>query len=738
LKGFEAGLRSDALKEWRLVRIDDPHTPFLLEELLAGLSTACKDRHGYPPLLEVHHDGRLLCLIPRDGDEAVIDNALDIATRRIGKGMKMRVAINKRGYVDILDARGSLDDLRNAFLDGMETGEREKFLQISIDLARERTEGVAAMLAHYGIAPRWPNLATAQGRRVPVWSGLDANDEAMKRFHLDACCLAATLGCTDSKDHEDIPDAAIREEELIALLTMHRVPVPEWLSALDAEKSKLDRWTLLAALAAAGAASDQDLRDALLASGGLVQRWLEGDDGARKGLVAKIPDSGSALAAAVTAHYKALMGGCLVRAADETLSGRCHFTNRPVPATAKISIKTALYGVKISAFSGRAGRPESFSAVRQETLAAPIAEAEHRLRSKLFKGGAEGEVPVLVSSPSAAGLFGGLLFDEANDDRSFFDLLRLDRTGGKATYSDVDGMTSRVRIGRYEVMPTRLVSTTNAPGQISFVKMAFECALRIGRPLHIFRGLPMPNPAFVAFDFLPPAIEEALGGRAFRLERIPEKIRLLRGLEAIADRTGFGVDLALAVADPATRFAAACDAFARFKKLPEVDQGKVRVIGEIAKTLIEESKPMATPTDNALVAFGHAVAAVQRMPRRDDGKGVSEICIREALDRVDAMAGLGQTSRDTLVAAVASGIRDHIERRELFAKTYTPQAVGEAAETFVDQVWLGAFKGQSPASRVRRMAIATFSWAFEAEARKRFLERKAEQDRQKTTEKARA
>ncbi len=739
LETFDAGLRSGALKGWRLVRVDDPHTPFLLEELLAGLSMECKARHGHPPLLEIHHDGRLLCLIPEKDGDALIAGALGRATRPIGAGMKMRVDVNKRGYVDILDARGTLDDLRGAFEDRMETRDREKFLQLSIDFARERAGDVAAMLAPYGGAPRFPNLDKAPGRRVAVWSGLDAGDDAMKRFHSDACRVVATLGCADPDDDLGIPDADAREEELRTVLTARGVAIPDWIAE---QGNKLDRWTLLAALAAAAAAANPEFREALLGGEGLVKLWLEGDGGARPGLVAKIPESGSALAEAVTAHYRALMTGKIVRAADEAAPGRCHFTNQPVSDAAKISTKTALYGVKISAFSGRMGRPESFAAVRQETLAAPIAEAEHRLRKKLSNGGGEGDVPVLVSSPSASGLFGAIAFDAANEpsELSFHDMLRLKKED-RPTFSDIDGLKYRSRVGRYEVMPSRLIKVGTTPGQISFVKMAMECALRIGRPIHVFRGLPMPNPAFAVFDFLPPAIEAALRGREFRLEQLPEKITLLRGLEAIAGATGFGVDLALAVADPATRFAAACDALARYEKLADTDQKNVREIGRIVKTMIEERMNMAlegksplSPTDNALVAFGHAIAEVQRMRYSSDGDTVPETCIREALDRAEEMMGLGQSARESLIAAIAGNIEKELNRRDLFlpslkkSEAKKQDALAAAVTIFVDQVWPGAFKGQPPSSRLRRTAIATFRWAFMSESRKRFQERKDKQE----------
>src|SRR5262249_27806512 len=193
----------------------------------------------------------------------------------------------------------------------METHKREKLLQVTVDLAQHHAADIDTMLVPMGVAPKWPS--PLRGRRVPIWSGLDANDENSKQVHLPACRVVATLGCTDAQQQEGMPDATVREEELKALLGKYHVAIPEWIG----EQDKLDRWTLLAVLAAAAAAQNPSLHDALLAPGGVVHLWLEGNGDARKGLVAKIPAPGSALSEAVTAHYRAVIGQPLVRAEDE-------------------------------------------------------------------------------------------------------------------------------------------------------------------------------------------------------------------------------------------------------------------------------------------------------------------------------------------------------------------------------------------------------------------------------------
>jgi hypothetical protein len=253
--------------------------------------------------------------------------------------------------------------------------------------------------------------------------------------------------------------------------------------------------------------------------------------------------------------------------------------------------------------------------------------------------------------------------------------------------------------------------------------MVFEVARRTGRPVHLFRGLPRPNPAFVSFDALPPAIELMLGGREFRLEQIGERIILLGHIEAIAETTGLGLELALAIGDPQTRFGAACDGLARCERKDE-KEAPLRRIRAFLVNLIENSEILMSNQDRALVAFGEAMAKVQRAPNISDGGGVSETGLRAALDAAETSASMRQTSAEALSAAVGGRLEDTLERRSLYARKEVrgderlDDAIAGAVEIFVRDVWFGAFGGKPPALKKRRVAIATYRWAFERAAKK--------------------
>lgn len=725
--GRFAELDTDAVRGgadgWRVIELRDPHTPFLLDAFQAALSAACHDHHGAPPLIETHHDGRLLVILPHRGSDAVINQALGRITRRLGA--RIKVATNARGKVDLLDAPGTLDDLRHS-VGSMQARERESVLRAGIDALREHGRSIDAFLRPVGFLPQTPDLAAYPGRLVPIWTGTAGLDESLKRIHRDAALVNAVLSCDDPPTRLGIPNAAQRERELRNLLAEQGelAEAPSWFDALPADT----RRALLSAFAAATARSDDALHEALLGPDGLAALWLEGREG-RPGLAAKIDPAGVRLRGAVEAHYRALLAGRFI-AADETQGGRCHFTNAPVPRSARIDGKTGLYGVNVSAFSGREGRPESLRSPQSETLVSPVAEAEHRLRKLEYEDGgrsAKGrKVAVRVTSPTTAGLFGALAYSNDADVTEFAlsDVLRARIEPGRLTYNSAEAARRRTRIARFEDWPTRLGTSGTEPGQIAFVAMAFAAAQRTGRPVHVFRGLPRPHPEFVAFDALPQTIKTLLRGTGFRLEQIPSRLALLRGIEAVIETTGFGQALALRLCDPDTRFGTACDALARAeRKLADnaTDQ-RLPGIRAFATNLLGDPDTMPSSNDRALFDFGEAMALAQRIPIRTDGGNVAELGMRTALDTVKVLERMGETSDESLVGGITGEIEDVLTRRELVARGELRngrplrEVIEAAARVFVGEVWHGAFGAAVPSSRNRRVALATYRFAFQSQA----------------------
>ena len=189
-------------------------------------------RHGgFPPLVELHHDGRMIVVVPRDGADDLLSDALGTVTRELGAAIQ--VGTTTRGKVDLLDAPGDLDDLRKA-VEGMDARSLEAILRIGIDLLRERANDIDDLFSRSRL-PSTP-ARLVQVRRPPLAalrSGTTEMTEKQRSVHTDAALLNAVLSCTDAVSTMGIPNADTREKELLDQLqsTSNLSALPDWLLA---------------------------------------------------------------------------------------------------------------------------------------------------------------------------------------------------------------------------------------------------------------------------------------------------------------------------------------------------------------------------------------------------------------------------------------------------------------------------------------------------------------------------
>jgi hypothetical protein len=730
--GLRAKFDADSITE---ITIRNAQIPEMLDAFQIALSNACADISGQPPLMESHHDGIMTVVIPTAFRDEIVERALASAAAPLAP--TLRIETNARGSLSLMGARITLAGLRG-HVEDMPRKKLESLLRGKLNAIREARGRLDQLFAGRGPLIATPDLETYAGQLVPLWidtESFGARDQWILRRTLELLALMRHdngAPAQSSQRNAGLNTPPTREAQCVSFIVGHEGAVPEWIEPFDDATRRL----VIAALAAMTAWPERASRNDLDA---MASGWIDGRADATPpvpGMNNEAADSENRLAEAMRSHLRLLAGG-ETPTADETLGGRCHYSNEPVAKSAKIDKSTGLYGLKISAFSGREGRPAHFRSPKAETLVSVVAEAENRLRTIAFERdqrSAEGRnVPVRVTSPSTSGLYPALVFDRADapEDFAMSDVLRTKIDGIHTKFNDETGLRKRHRIAHYEEFPARLVGNGKEPGQLGFVAMVVKTAMRTGRPVHVFRGQPVPRPEFVYFDTLPGAIEMILGSNGLRLEQLPEALRLLRGIETCASTTGLGIDLAMAIADPATRFSAACDLMRRVDL--RGDKTSMEMSGSywFADHLLREENTRMGKNDGAYVSYGKAVAAMQRAANASDGGGYSELGMKFAVEAAEQLAADGITDDESMIAAIAESLATNFKRNKQIASSIAREKRGieelaaEAAAIFVQKVWHGPFENESPSSARRRIALATYRYSFTNESRRRLEMAKA-------------
>lgn len=706
----EQSLASPVLAQWGTVDIFDPHHPFLLDELQRRLSFACQRLAGIPPLLETHQDGRLFMLLPKEKADAIKQDGL----RRLVSHLpfKLEISISTRGLPELLNGKPDHAGL-GEFLRDAQRRTLGQLFRVRNDLVAQVTPHLDACLRALGLAPRWPKASGQTSTPFPDPEALDAFAEPhfLRAAHL---VLLLNLKLPVNKKN-GLPDYAERETQLLAALGQ---ALPEWLEAVEDDQSRrvlLGLWVV--SLAGDGAETGQ----AIWGEKGLSQQWLEGTE-ERAGFNQFLAGEGVIIQQAVQRHFQQLLEGTRVRPEDEGASGRCLFTD--APSSTLMAGNLGLHEVKVSAFTGREGKPDSVTApARGEVPIGYVSLAEHKLRRDVYgiQGGKPSGVPTLVSSPVTTGLFGALVLnDEAHFSAlSVYDLSRQKVEQGKVSYRGLEVYRQRYRMARLERIPEK------TEDQINLLRLLLTACLRIGRPIHVFKGLPTPQKAFFYFDAMPSVLKQLIGYQELRLEQIPTAIGHLNMAQTLASTPGLGYDVLGLYAMQRTRFQAVCLAGCyAHDALKQANNQKAGAMKQLARRLEQEFHEILprshsmSEADGALVRLGQAAARIQRRPLGQSSTSeemlVFNLCLQSALN----LRGAGQADAATLIHGIAGELETNLVRKGKAAARdkRDEQALLDAcmafAKQFVNEVWFGALHGRPPAQKSRRLLGSVYRMAF--------------------------
>lgn len=691
---------------WKPIRLYDPHHPFLLDELQRYLSRASRRITGIPPLIEVHRDGELFMLLPEERFDEVVQRAVEGLCA--GLPFNLEVKVSNRGVPSLYNGLPGHDELACFIREDIEERTLLDIFKISKSLIDPLKNELHSLLYPLGLGPLWPkNVKAATTSLSRVYSSLEGIEGQSRESLYQAAHLALLLNLKiETPARSGIPSYEQREQELFQAI---RQDCPDWIAAIQLKEPDPSRRVLTALWVTALARDNRELWESVWGAEGLLKDWLEGRD-ERPGFRDFITGRGSKVKTDLKRRLTQLLSGKRAAPESECEKGRCIFTDEPVPFDQTIDQALGLYGVKVSAFSGRDGRPELLTSESAHTNVSGTAIAEHKTRSGVHKllGSPDDGVPALISSPTTSGLFGGLALaeDKAIAAMSIYDINRLDVKKGRIV-SGSEIYRSRHRIARLERMPEKLTS------QVDKIRLFLKAARRIGRPIHIFRGLPVPQRAFFHYDAMPRAMADLLGGNSLRLEQIPEALERLEVAQVLMDTNGLGYETFRRYANPKTRFGAICLAW---NVLNGEKNPPGAIISGLAEAFLEHKEGnQMSELDGALVRFGRAAAEIQKRPAQDISGNEGALVFKIALDAVTAARRTQQVDEASLTYAVAGELETNLSRKN---KTWIehPEVLRkkclDVAEVFVRDVWLGALKGRPPGQSDLRVLKSIYRMAF--------------------------
>lgn len=693
--------------KWKPVRLFDPHHPFLLDELQRHLSRSSIRTAHLPPLIEVHRDGELFMLLPEQQYDAIVQNA--VQNLCAGLPFDLEVVVSNRGVPSLFNGSPTHDELAMFVQKKMEEKTLLDLFKVSTSIVEDSfKKDLDHLLENLGLQPRWPkNPTTALIRLYSSLEGIEGG--SMEWLHRAAHLILLLNLKVDAPPKKAVPSYENREKGLLELTESSR---PEWISSVQLKEPDPSRRILTALWVTALSKEKQDLYQKVWGDDGILKCWLEGM-GETPGFRDFITGRGSEVRNGLKRRLLQLLNGQRVAPVAEYETGRCLFTDEPVPFEQSIKDADGLYGVRVSAFSGREGRPELLTSESAHTNVSASSMAEHRKKAEVHKqqGGVDEGVPTLVSSPTTSGLFGGLALaeDKAMSAMSIYDLCRSEVKKGRVI-SGHEIYRLRYRIARLELMPERLAK------QLDKIHLFLKACRRVGRPIHIFRGLPLSQRAFFHYDAMPRPIADLLGGASLRLEQIPDALKRLETAHMLLKTNSLGYEAFRRYANPKTRFGAICLAWGELRS----EKNKKNQPGEIISRLTEEYLEQMggnnmNETEGALVKFGRAAAGIQGRPGPGASANEELMVFKIAMDTVTAARRTQQTDETSLIYAVAGELETNLSRRD---KTWLsqPEAIRKrcltVAEVFVRDVWFGALKGRPPAQNDRRVLASIYRMAF--------------------------
>jgi len=695
---------------YKLVSFHTPHTPFLTEEFVCSLTTACVDNTSKYPLLNQFSDGYLECLLPEKQADDIISKAkIILCKERLPFDLELNVSA--KGFPSLSNGQPCAEEIYD-FLSGDKdvsatSKNKADLFRVNVDDLSNLRSDIDSLLQKINLTADYPKSAGATQHLFSVKSIPNSTVFA------DMCLISLMLNLT--VDNKKCINTSERVNKLIDIGFESM--------GLEGEFKEERTERIIYAIHFTGLIQDnQQLREKMLVE---FNKWLDGDDN-YAGLKHNFTGMGAQVSIAVDSYIDNLVNGRM-QSFDNDELGRCIFTGEHVPMSQSIDSKTGMHGLKVSAFSGRENRPEVFNSAKALTNVGFISIAEHRLRTiaHMEQGGKNDGVPTNISIPVGVGGFSGFNHNNGFKHYSVFDLARQEKKKGKV-FDSFDIHTNMIRVARFELMPPKLAD------QVDKLRLIINAALRTGRPTHIFRGLPYKNKNFFTYDAMPAIISKLIGGQSINFQQCVDASKKLKFASSVLEYHDLGYDALSNYLSPATKFQAICKMWCVIRGSGDCglfNQHELSV--EIEN---EYRKEILSMGSNDIHELGKKATRIQKYCSYTDSVMYQQMCLMLSFEAATSCVKVGQNEKESIVSAVLSKLMGTLKDKKLLASSFSReggsliQECEEFAKLFTENIWFGICNGGYPSQRKLNGIKNIFRMSFIMEHKRLSNERRNEQE----------
>lgn len=675
--------------------------------LLQEIANSCEDISGHRPLIHTYSDGYFVSLLPKKYKQDILKVAKTNLIDNLFSDMDVSIYLNPQKNITISGKKISFKELKNLIIKNDKNSDIMSFKVTSRNNIQLWNKALD-MIKETGLSGS--NDLSSDKIIGKIGKLFDFSSEI---DYSNYCELLQIYTILNMKESNNKYSAKKRMDTIFELLSKEQKDT--WHEIENLSKSK-DDGLLMSALFSIfiylNAKKDISFHTKIFGENELFNNWLPLEN---EGIMRGCVDNISSMQNALENYLSMKINGALSKKIKE--SGKyCYFTGEPIEEGQKPVTKSDnLVGVKTSAFSNREGTPEHKEKEVAEIFVSPlmkleIQSRENTLRSKRFSE----DKPMTITSPLSFGMGNYIINTNEVIDFNISEILTEDVTKSYVTTEFM--MENTCTIGRRQVMEKKLAD------QISTIRKIMISAHRLGRPIHVYAGIPFPSNAYVFFDCLPPLVKNFMGTNEWRLDQLSRAIQDISLLEDIAT---YQRDI-LHKLNHNNNYDIFCYLYKEFSKEKKISQ-KTQIY--LLTCIEEEEKKMS---NHPIIKLAKIAARIQMRNNHNTTDTVDEIILRTSFDLLSSMTADERNDSDFAISIIAGNLMKDLKRRDNNNKFFARSSVRENksiehyieefAKCFINEFYFTFCKGKLLDQSRKKIMIDSYCFTKNKESKRLNIE----------------